>query len=520
MFVDLRDNAIGSEIPADICVIGAGAAGISVARSFLDKPGIAVCVLESGGLRFDAATADLNAGESVGQAETGLFACRSRFFGGSTNCWGGWSRRFDDIDFVHRPWVPYSGWPFGPEKLEGYYDRAYEICELGACICDPRELDFGSFEFPDFAPEKVAEAVYQFSPPTRFGLAYKDELERAKNVKVCLYANATQLEANESASRVETVRVRTLDGKTIKVRARYVVLATGAIENARILLSSNEVQQVGLGNGNDMVGRFYAQHVELDAARILAPNAQLITSIFDRKQTDRTPCVVELMLAEKAQEKYETLNWGLTIHKGSPKALGQYAMKSMWKDIKNFRWPEEFDDKMSAVMADLSGAAAVVLGQGDLEPGVFELKGRCEQAPNPDSRVVLGDGRDALGQRRVKVDWRLTDAEWQTYRTGIRVVAEEFGRLGLGKIRISELLDAERPQWPPVIFGGCHQLGTTRMSDSAQTGVVNADCRVHTVENLYVAGGSVFPTVGVGAPTVMLVALALRLSDHLKTRLA
>jgi choline dehydrogenase-like flavoprotein len=128
---------------------------------------------------------------------------------------------------------------------------------------------------------------------------------------------------------------------------------------------------------------------------------------------------------------------------------------------------------------------------------------------------MLGDQRDALGLRRIRLDWRLAEADRRSLIAHVRNLATEFGALGIGRMRV-DIGDPE--SWPAVVSGGSHHMGTTRMHDDPRQGVVDRDCRVHGLANLYVAGGSVFPTGGAANPTLTIVALTLRLADHLKAR--
>lgn len=139
---------------------------------------------------------------------------------------------------------------------------------------------------------------------------------------------------------------------------------------------------------------------------------------------------------------------------------------------------------------------------------------RIEPAPNPDSRVVLVGDRDELGLQRVALDWRLSEADKRNVRQTLELFGAEIGRAGIGRPKI--LYEEDDSGWPEDLGGGEHLMGTTRMSDDPKQGVVDRHCRVHGMANLFVAGSSVFPTAGGATPTLMIVALAIRLADHLK----
>jgi choline dehydrogenase-like flavoprotein len=250
MFIDTREVSQDKALIATVCIIGGGVAGISIARE-LEKQGIDTCLLESGGLQPDHETRDLYRGKSTGLNYQFADGCRARFLGGSSNCWGGWSRPLDAWDFEQRDWVPYSGWPFGLSHLEPYYRRAHEVLKLGPDNFDPSFWE-KAIARPDvrripLKSGKVRDTISQFSPPVRFGKDYRRELRNARYVRVFLHANVTQIIPDPLAGRIKEVTVQTLTGKHMRVAARIFILATGGIENARLLLASNRIIPAGLG---------------------------------------------------------------------------------------------------------------------------------------------------------------------------------------------------------------------------------------------------------------------------------
>ena len=187
---------------------------------------------------------------------------RSRFFGGSTNCWGGWSRPLDAQDLGPRSWLEESGWPLSAEELRPYYDRATALLQLGSFDYDPGLLDQlgGTYAGQLNTGPTVGTHVLRFSPPTRFGALYRSQVADARNIRCLLHANAAEIETDADASRAMGVRVATLGGRTFCVEARYVVLAAGGIENPRLMLLSTKATPSGVGNANDLVGRFFMDH--------------------------------------------------------------------------------------------------------------------------------------------------------------------------------------------------------------------------------------------------------------------
>jgi choline dehydrogenase-like flavoprotein len=144
---------------------------------------------------------------------------------------------------------------------------------------------------------------------------------------------------------------------------------------------------------------------------------------------------------------------------------------------------------------------------------LYSLYFRAEQAPDPSNRVALSDRRDALGIPETRLDWHIKPIDRESILAWLDVFAGDLRAKGYGHV-IKQADD-----WQQGVVGGPHHLGTTKMSAGARNGVVDEHCRVHSVDNLYVAGSSVFPTGGYANPTFTIVTLALRLADTLRKRL-
>ncbi len=429
------------------------------------------------------------------------------------------------MDFELRPWVPQSGWPIPKKDLDPYYIAAQKVCELGAYRYDLEAFSDKTRNFPAFEKAKIAIGFWQLSPPTRFGSVYREELEKAENVRVYLYANVTDLQVNETASQVRSMRLRTLDGKTGSARARYVVLACGGMENARLLLLSDAVETHGLGNSHDLVGRYFMQHPHVWVASVLANDPEAIRSFsggHDRLGARVKPGIV---ITAQAQEQYQILNYSATVDPVPDTGSGYSVLRRMLQNVKRGNWPDEFGGKLWTVITDLDSVAGGFYERArgrryrPLGKEII-LYVRSAQQPNPDSRIRLSEQRDQLGFRKITADWRCTELDKRTLRLATQLIGEEFGRLGLGRIKIHDWLLADNAEWPKDLWGFGHHMGTTRMAVDPNNGVVDKNCRVHTVENLYIAGSSVFPTGGYVNPTLTIVALTLRLSDQLKAKLS
>src|SRR5215472_998991 len=274
MIIDARGLPSGTTIEAEVCIVGGGAAGITLAREFINAP-FRVALLESGGMEFEQATQDLYEGQSIGAPFDDLTVCRLRFFGGTTNHWGGYCLPLDAIDFEPRDDLPYHGWPFPKSHLDPWYARAQEVCRLGAY-----DYRLSSWGIPDSkTPPPFSGPIFQTKVlqenPVRFGSFYAPELRQAPRVTVYLHANACHFDGGETGNGIKELSVKTLSGENFTVRARTYVLAAGGIENARLLLASGREGGNGLGNDRDLIGRFFMVHLEYSAGTIVLSNPHM-----------------------------------------------------------------------------------------------------------------------------------------------------------------------------------------------------------------------------------------------------
>jgi choline dehydrogenase-like flavoprotein len=505
MLIDARTVERGTTIKAAVCVVGSGAAGISLAMQFRDK-GVPVVLLESGGLTEDARCEALNQGRVEGTlldsgfwpphysavpGEGYLAGSRRRYFGGTTNAWGGWCRPFDPIDFAEREWVSDSGWPITKAELAPFYRRAAGLCQI-------KPFDEGTYHAgwegrPALPGDEMGlrTLVVYYSPPTRFGTTYRSALVRSTDVRIFTWANVVDLETPPQANRVRRAKVACLSGNSFNVEAERFVLATGGVENARLLLLANKVQPEGLGNGNGLVGRYFMDHAYTSPGYFLALADPARYGLYFQQHEGSVghDTLGVLCLDEGVQRRHRLQNVWIAL--GSTPHLPEYPAA-----------PE--DHHLARAVRSYTCAPG-------FRPRLITLTASPECSPNRNSRVTLGDEVDALGCRRAKVDWRVNEADGVSVRQSLELIAQALGRLSMGRVR---LLIAEDNPFPRG-WGGTHHSGTTRMSRDPRKGVVNADCRMHQVENLYVVGSSVFPTLGAANPTFTIVALALRLADHL-----
>lgn len=525
MLSDLACAASDLDRDTEICVIGAGAAGLTVARRLLAN-GHEVVLLESGGRDYEPAIADLNAGDNIGEDYYPLEHSRLRFFGGTTAIWGGRCAELDPIDLERRDWVPLSGWPISYSELELYYRQARPLFGLGDEAESDATLRGAGVPIPPFDPERLTVPVWTFD--TRFNRFAHDscrDLFEHPRCEVVLHATVTAIEPL-SGRNVERVVAKALNGRTLTVRARMFVLAAGGIENPRLLLAS------GLGERNDAVGRYFMEHPHARGGRVVAGRAWSLLKAFGRRhRLDGQDLAALIAPAAALQRERRILNSSLTIVARQPERAAQSWGMRTYSTLKHNMAPTRSGRRLWITTKKFASWAQRTVDP--LRPWLLHKAGRlqvallvrAEQAPNPASRVTLSEPRDALGMRRAQLDWRLSEIDVRSVEGLVGAVGEELARLDMGRVEAASWLADPAGGWrtDPLIsshpIGGYHHMGTTRMADDPAVGVTDGRTRVHGLANLYVAGSSLFPTSGWANPTLTIVALALRTADDISASL-
>lgn len=532
--IDARSLPDNLAVEADVCVVGAGVGGITLTRELIGSP-FRVCLLESGGLTPDKTTQSLYWGQNIGHPYYNLDTARARFFGGTSHFWniplgdnrlGVRLRPLDAIDFEERSWVPYSGWPFDKAHLDPFYERAQSVCRIGPYTYEEADWNEPGLRGFRFAGDRVHTTMFQFAHRDIFFRQYREEIERAPNVDTYLYANAVEIETTESAGEVTRILAATLAGNRFQVRARLYVLALGGLETPRLLLLSKKVQHAGVGNRHDLVGRFFMEHPHLTSGVFVPEESESLKMAgFYRIHPVKGQSVQgKITLSEEVLQSEKLLNYCVALSRPRMKAdprfdgkasTGCDSLKAIRDSLHKGRIPGDFSGHMKNVVGDIDGITGNLYRKWrrGRKTTLFNLHTMSEQMPNPDSRVTLDHERDALGQNRIKLDWRLSPLDVRTVIRAQEIIREELNRVGLGR-----LYTGVRDEIPPEgLKGGWHHMGTARMHDDPKKGVVDRNGRIHGMGNLYIGDSSVFPTSGYANPTLTIVALALRLADHLKT---
>lgn len=515
MIIDATSVPSGTIVETEVCIVGGGAAGITLAREFINAR-FRVVLLESGGMEYEQETQNLYEGQSIAPNLHALTASRLRYFGGSTNHWGGWCLPFDAIDFEARDDLPYHDWPFPKSHLDPWYRRAQEVCQLGPYDYRPGSWGITPDKIPPpfSGPEfecKILQENY-----LRFGPVYAATLREAGQTTTYLHANAFNLATTENGSEVKELTVKTLSGNEFTLRSQIYILAAGGIENARLLLASGKEGATGLGNAHDLVGRFLMVHLVYPGGVIIPADPR---RTFDFRTHLDHSFLSFIGLSDETMRRLHLANimidWQYKF--SSVKEAADAVKRLVDLERSGGRWMAD----LSTVVHNFEGLAEFGIRKALFGEGVpveaMPVGCVSEQQPNPQSRIWLGPKRDRLGMREVVVDWRLVPEDKNSAAETLKLLALEVGRSGFGRLHPLLTVDGS---WPEGFYGNEHHMGTTRMHRQSSLGVVDDNCRVHSVSNLYVAGSSVFPSGSANNPTLTIVALALRLADHIKRQLA
>lgn len=532
MFIDGRQTSDLPQTDYDLVIVGAGPAGIALAHELKDA-GLRIALLESGGEDYDDAVQDLNDGRLEGNEAFDLFSSRLRYLGGASNHWGGHCLPLDPIDF-ERSWNGLSGWPLSRAALDPFYARAHDYCDLGGYRY---RLDEVASVGPDMellpdAPEIETAVVRQSTPLTRFGAKYRTALGDSEAVHVWLWTTAVGVSTRPGET--EWVDTRTLDGQPRRFTARAVVLAGGTVQATRLLLWSNIRNGTGAGEAGGLLGRCYMDHPSGGAAFLHFSRRQGdkinwahpddhadngVPLLFPLRLTDARITELALPNAHFYVLPFADDNAAQARRRTGQRGYRSLVSISKWalgRDVgAQFELGREYCNAVTSVDELILSQAEALIGAKDYSRVL--LRYEAEQRPDLDNGIELdASAVDATGVPRPVVRWAPSDDDIDAVRRHVAEIGRLAGAAGLGRVQIEDRGDT--PYWGTAT--AWHQLGTMRMAESATSGVTDPDCRVHDAGALYVASGAVFPTGGRANPTLTIVALSLRLSDHLRETLA
>jgi choline dehydrogenase-like flavoprotein len=548
LLIDARTLPSGTAIQCEVCVVGGGAAGISAALELAGK-GRDIVLLDAGGLKPEAAAQDSYRGEvessPSGDVHPPLESVRQKLLGGTTSSWGGRCLPLDEQDLV--------GWPLGLADLEPYFRRAHPYLHLGEYEYSSTAALPGSGRFVVGSEGSALvrdDLVWRYSLPTHFGKAYARRLRELSQLRVYCHANVLGLELAPDGTAVSMVRASGAPDHELRVKARAYVLAAGGLETTRLLLLSERQTNGRAAWPSELVGRGYMTHLDGAVGRIRFRSPPPRPAYAYELSHDGVYCRRLVTLTPQARRQEGLPNLGF-VFTGPPARdpthgdglLSAYALTKefLYRSKLGFKsarygigseplavWPHVRNVGRDAPRLAAFGAVWTrrrLLASRKLPSFLAQPRSReysiifnAEQSPSDGNRLTLSDERDAFGVPRLRVAWRTAESDVVGIARALGLIRGELQRLGLDSVELPVTAEGLRIE-NGGFMAGTHAMGTTRMGASARNGVVDAGCQLKGVPNLYVASSSVFPTSGFAAPTLTIVALALRICDAIERSL-
>ncbi|MFW5432413.1 MAG: GMC oxidoreductase [Methylophilaceae bacterium] len=468
MIFDSFSSYKTSEGSPTVCIIGSGPAGISLALA-LEKQKISCLIVEAGSMQYSVESQRAYRGKVIGDDYIPLELARLRYFGGSSGHWAGWCRPLDEVDFEVRNGIKHSGWPIRKKDLDPYAKTTESILEINA-----------------FSPDKrinsdINEVFFHFSPPVRFGDKYRDYIK--KSPLISLLINSPITDIVPSKGKVSHINVHSKNNLNPKISAKYFCLCTGGIENSRLLLWSNQLHNGGVVPNAEALGKYWMEHPIYDVGKSMLYN---FTKMHRKHEGQRFYSPTAKFL-----RTHNIDNFGLRVR------VGRGYVKSLIKD--GLCVAPNFFSKLAN--KDICSA---------------KLQLAWAQVPVSSNRIELSTEKDATGVPQTNLFWEKQPQDRRTAETALKLFGRHLSTQDLGRVKVSNWLanELDYPEDDPERIG-YHHMGGTRMTSNASEGVVDGNCKVFGVDNLYISGSSVFATGGHANPTYTIVQLALRLGDHI-----
>jgi choline dehydrogenase-like flavoprotein len=509
-------NSPGDPAPAhaDICILGAGAAGILLATQ-LAAAGRRVTLLEGGGRHLEAASQELYRSELPGLPHQGIHEGRFRTYGGTTTRWGGQILELDAADFEPRPYVSGSGWPFPKSTLTRFYERALRFEGLRRVERDDARVWAAlGLTAPDLGPD-FSMLFSRWCPERNFAELHARELLSSRRLSVYLHASAIGLTLNHAATAIRAVEIRNHAGRTATVTADNFILALGGIETTRLLLQPLQ-QGTAPWQTNGLLGRHYQDHIGLNGITIHDVSTQPAQQYFGFVMADGFQYNSKIHLSREHQAAHSALNIAGTIFIAEDKGRDRASnlLRTLVRQRKLPTPAQALDATLHMPSLVTQRISRALYGEAPEWKHTI-LTVHCEQSPLSASSITLSADRDALGLLRTRLDWQISDHEIASLRSYVRIAAQTFAAKGFASLKIPPGFFEDDALVRSMCGDSNHHMGSTRMSASATQGIVDTDLKLHGIANGFVCSSSVFPCSGFSNPTHTVLALAMRLSDHL-----
>ena len=491
----------------DVCIVGTGFAGIALALKLHEN--LNVLLLEAGDMDYSTESQEVYKGKNIGHEYYDLTDCRTRCFGGTSNVWGGVCGTLDALDFEKKDFMDFSGWPIKKDDLDPYIEEAKQMFGLND-IGQSEEFVKGWDDIL-MKPDKYFDGFeIMHSKQAYFKNTHSKTVKERSNIHCYINANLTDMTQTDNLESIKVAEIQNYRKKVFNAKAKIFILATGGIENSRLLLNFNRQCKNGIGNNNGLVGRFFSEHPHFTLGEFIIED-----HVFEASKSGKLSEMKYLAPSNKFQIEDKILNFGLELH------TKDFIKHSILRDSSPFK------ERLRAIICSMDWTkyiASKINGKDifcvsetfDQSDGILNIE--AEQVPNLSSRVILGSDIDKFGMRQVALEWKFLEIDKYTIKRAALRFAETFAELNLGRVKIEKWVLSDDPSdFPgfPHRLGGPHHMCTTRMSLTPKDGVVDLNQKVFDIDNLYIAGSSVFSTGGRINPTFSIVQMSLRLADHL-----
>lgn len=522
MLTDAESLQDRSVFESDICIVGAGVAGLLLADS-LSEQNLRIHVLEGGGSVLEDRSQNLYQVQHEQLIHDGATNGRFRVYGGSSTRWGGQLLPFSSEVFNKRPWRSAESWPISPADIYRYEVAVHNIMGVNDLpFFDDSDNELNFRELNELVPQ-VRARFSKWTPFRRRNLrnTLGKKIEKKPNARLFLHANVTEIRLEPKGERVASLLVKDYQGRKFEFKARYFVLAASTIEVVRLLLNSKQCSQSGIANKHGLVGKKIHDHLSLTVGEIVYGGHKDWEKRFApwyRRKTLHTPKL------EASADLIEQNQWNdVMLHFMFDTSMSHFeSLRNLLQSMQR----RQFDYRgMTKALKSIPHFSDFIrVGYGAMcknrrllpENSKIILRVDAEQLPVDSNYIALSDSRDALGMPIAKLNWNIGQNELRTLSEFYRYCKQNW-KDEFGIVQWVEFKDlAEIKKGVVDVF---HLMGGTQMGTDESRSVVDGNLKVHGIENLYVSSCSVYPAGGTSNPTYTLMCLCLRLAEQLKALL-